>query len=69
MLPVRQRGHRWRIISPTTVSFVAAPIVISSTETNLTDGGVPLSTPTFVPVDSQGDSVLICDYTGKEVVE
>jgi len=24
--------------------------------------------PTFVPVDAQGDFVLMCDYTGKEVV-
>jgi hypothetical protein len=24
---------------------------------------------TFVPVDAQAGSVLICDYTGKEVVE
>jgi hypothetical protein len=24
--------------------------------------------PTFVPIDSGGDSVLVCDYTGKEVV-
>jgi hypothetical protein len=30
---------------------------------------VALSTPTFVPVDAQPDFVLICDYTGKEVVE
>jgi hypothetical protein len=27
------------------------------------------SVPTFVPVDAQGDFVLMCDYTGKEVVE
>jgi hypothetical protein len=25
--------------------------------------------PTFVPVDAQGIFVLMCDYTGKEVVE
>jgi hypothetical protein len=31
--------------------------------------GLPLSAPTFVPVDAQGDFVLMCDYTGKEVVE
>jgi hypothetical protein len=30
---------------------------------------VPFSAPTLVPVDAEGDSVLICDYTGKEVVE
>ena len=24
--------------------------------------------PTFVPVDAQGNFVLMCDYTGKEVV-
>jgi len=41
----------------------------TSRDSNLTDGGVALSTPTFVTVDAQGDSVLICDYTGKEVVE
>jgi hypothetical protein len=23
----------------------------------------------FMPVDAQGDFVLMCDYTGKEVVE
>ncbi len=28
-----------------------------------------LSTPTFVPVDAQGNFVIMCDYTGKEVVE
>jgi hypothetical protein len=31
--------------------------------------GVALSAPTFVTVDAQADSVIICDYTGKEVVE
>jgi len=31
--------------------------------------GVALSAPTFVPVDAQEDFVLMCDYTGKEVVE
>jgi hypothetical protein len=30
---------------------------------------VPFSVPTFVPVDAQADFVLMCDYTGKEVVE
>jgi len=30
---------------------------------------LPLSVPTFVPVDEAADFVLICDYTGKEVVE
>ena len=24
--------------------------------------------PTFVPVDAQGGFVLLCEYTGKEVV-
>jgi hypothetical protein len=24
--------------------------------------------PAFVPIDSRGGSVLVCDYTGKEVV-
>ena len=24
--------------------------------------------PTFVPVDAQGNFILMCDYTGKEVV-
>jgi hypothetical protein len=30
---------------------------------------VPLSAPSFAPVDAQGRFVIICDYTGKEVVE
>jgi len=30
---------------------------------------VALSAPTFVPVDAPQDFILICDYTGKEVVE
>jgi hypothetical protein len=31
--------------------------------------GVALSATTFVPVDAHPDFVLLCDYTGKEVVE
>jgi hypothetical protein len=31
--------------------------------------GVPFSAPTFVPVDEAADFVIICGYTGKEVVE
>jgi len=31
--------------------------------------GVTFPAPTFVPIDSAPHFVLICDYTGKEVVE
>jgi hypothetical protein len=45
-------------------------MILPSDETSkLTDRGVPFSTPSFVPVDAQGDFILMCDYTGKEVVE
>ena len=72
MLPKRHRGQRWRTMLPSVESFVPVPIVIiiSSVETSkLTEGGVTSSAPTFVPVDAQGGFVLMCDYTGKEVVE
>jgi len=69
MLPTRQRGQRWLRMSPAVASFVAVPIVISPAAIKLTDGGVPLSVPSFDPVDFTADFVIICDYTGKEVVE
>jgi hypothetical protein len=77
MFPVRQRGQRWRRILCSVDSFVAGPVIIhcsifiipSAGTPKLTDGGVALWAPTFVPVDAQGDFVLMCDYTGKEVVE
>jgi hypothetical protein len=37
--------------------------------TNLTDSGVLLLAPPFRGVDAQPYFVIICDYTGKEVVE
>jgi hypothetical protein len=73
MFPMRQRGHRWRTISRTVDSFVAVFIVIpSSHQSKLLSyqmGGVPLPAHTFLPVDEHADFVIICDYTGKEVVE
>jgi hypothetical protein len=76
MLPMRQRGQRWRRMSPTVDSFVAflifivVFIVIPPAEApSQSMEALTSSTPTFVTVDAQGSSVLICDYTGKEVVE
>ena len=54
---------------PNVDRFVAVSLISSAKASKLADEGMPLSVPTFVPVDAQGEFVLIRDYTGKEVVE
>ncbi len=69
MLPMRQRGQRCRKMSATVASFDVLPVVVSWAANKLTEGAVTVRAPAPIRVDAQADFVLICDYTGKEVVE